>query len=472
VTESPRHDDFAELAARYLDDRLDAAGLHSFGEQMRQPANQALFLEVCMQSRLLGEVLNVELDAEVLPFEPLTRRSGWWIGGVAAAAIVMLIATLWLVFMPSEPDQRMHAGSSRGMALLTNSVNARWRDGMVPTLGGELRAGVMDLHHGRAQIMMHSGAVVEMYAPCRFELTGENRGILHEGRLTAHVPERARGFTVEATSMRVVDLGTEFGMLVGAARPAQVHVFEGMVRVDLLDGSGAVRESAMLLAQQAVRLGGHGQSVEPIAAARWRFAEISERAQTTPMQAPGLGTVTVVKAQAPTTDTPLADGYNTFPTAGDHRFVLPANAPPFETAAQWNHRTNFLSLPGMTRGALHGWDESGGELMSLTTHHEVAPGRYEVFVVYACSTDLSIADPGGIRAALYGQPLAAFDSRNGVPLVPDKGWPILLGRLGVVEGDDLVIDVARSQAGQGHRTVYFGLAFRPVGSDLNQTLHR
>ncbi|VAX41060.1 hypothetical protein MNBD_PLANCTO02-1019, partial [hydrothermal vent metagenome] len=54
---------------------------------------------------------------------------------------------------------------------------------------------------------------------------------LIKGRLSASVPEPARGFQVVTKTMTIVDLGTRFGAMVDDDGKAEVHVFEGEVEV-------------------------------------------------------------------------------------------------------------------------------------------------------------------------------------------------------------------------------------------------
>src|SRR5262249_55973492 len=50
------------------------------------------------------------------------------------------------------------------------------------------------------------------------------------GKLAARVPEAAIGFEIVSPQGKVIDLGTEFGVAVGAGGATEVYVFEGQVR--------------------------------------------------------------------------------------------------------------------------------------------------------------------------------------------------------------------------------------------------
>lgn len=99
-----------------------------------------------------------------------------------------------------------------------------------------LPTGVVELRAGAAQVTLPSGAILNMEAPTRFEIRGENRVFLHEGKLTPFVPATAKGFTVDSPTGRVVDIGTEFAVSVDPAGRTDVFVISGEVDVNGLEG--------------------------------------------------------------------------------------------------------------------------------------------------------------------------------------------------------------------------------------------
>lgn len=121
----------------------------------------------------------------------------------------------------------LHIHANRVVATLTDSAEATWE---TPPADARLRPGWMRLEQGFALITFKRGAEVIVQAPCEFELRSSNAMFLEDGRMTARVPQRAIGFTVTTPTSRVVDFGTEFGVLTGAGRGDEVHVFDGNVR--------------------------------------------------------------------------------------------------------------------------------------------------------------------------------------------------------------------------------------------------
>jgi hypothetical protein len=151
------------------------------------------------------------------------------------------------------------------VARLIRTSEAVWQrpdataDGAVLTFGQKL-----SLQSGLAEIAFDSGVQVILEGPADFEVgsrkseveqeevrvqgSDENNAcVLTLGKIVAHVPKQARGFSVDTPSMRIVDLGTEFGVEVKAEsfapqasglRPqasplTQVEVFKGKLAIEL-----------------------------------------------------------------------------------------------------------------------------------------------------------------------------------------------------------------------------------------------
>jgi len=161
---------------------------------------------------------------------PLRRgRSVWY----AAAALLTLAITAWFLLSPEPRTLNPEPTTAQRVAMLTGADEARWsRDSMPARPGGELPTGPLELAAGRAQVMFHSGAVVDLTGPCRFEMIGHNHGRLTRGRIESYVPDTARGFTVDVPGGgQIVDLGTQFDLHVDPAGDSHVTVLEGIVRM-------------------------------------------------------------------------------------------------------------------------------------------------------------------------------------------------------------------------------------------------
>ncbi|MBI1369779.1 MAG: hypothetical protein GC162_14125 [Planctomycetes bacterium] len=178
--------------------------------------------------------------------EPAPGRSVWY----TAAALVTLAAALLYVFLPTAPHSALPAPhSDTAVAMLSDlSPDAAFADASY-ALGSDLRAGEMALTRGKAQVMFHSGAVVDLTGPCELSMLGPNRGVLRSGTLNAYVPARAAGFMIQTPDgTRVIDLGTRFELSIDAPTADTLGVIEGRVQVV------TTHESRVITAGQRVRV--------------------------------------------------------------------------------------------------------------------------------------------------------------------------------------------------------------------------
>src|SRR5262249_44377513 len=85
---------------------------------------------------------------------------------------------------------------------------------------------------------------------------------LMRGRLTARVPEAARGFEILSPQGKVSDLGTEFGLSVSESGATNVHVFEGKVVALPGDGGSGGDGSVSLTRNQTAHIAAGKVTVE------------------------------------------------------------------------------------------------------------------------------------------------------------------------------------------------------------------
>ena len=112
----------------------------------------------------------------------------------------------------------------------------------------------MGVANGLGESTFNEGAVVVLEVPATFDVDSPGRAQLHEGRMTAVVPERAHGFQVATARMNVVDLGTEFGLMAEPEGTAEVHVFNGLEKAQLLDEQGNQDRTMELNTSQTTRI--------------------------------------------------------------------------------------------------------------------------------------------------------------------------------------------------------------------------
>jgi hypothetical protein len=200
----------------------------------------------------------------------------WW---AAAAAVLagVAIGSSWLTYLVAgrplagsvaqvpgvadEPSvesfaEAVESPSGSPVAKVTATRNCLWRMATNGVgFGTRLLAGQrVELAAGLVEITFDDGATVVLEGPATFDVRARGQARLEEGRLAAVVPEQARGFAIASTGLNVVDLGTEFGMMADREGATEVHVFDGLVKAQLLDGKGNEVRTVELNTAEAARI--------------------------------------------------------------------------------------------------------------------------------------------------------------------------------------------------------------------------
>lgn len=161
----------------------------------------------------------------------------------AISTTLLVVASLWIARSAPEPVANLVAGVD---AVLKTRKQVLWD-------GAELPAGVYTLERGLLHLRFGGGVMVFLEAPARFDAVSDRKIVLHNGRLSASVPPAGIGFTVETPEAEVVDFGTEFSVDVDGGA-SEVHVFDGLVRVQPRTADKNETPSIDLRTFQAVRI--------------------------------------------------------------------------------------------------------------------------------------------------------------------------------------------------------------------------
>ena len=152
-------------------------------------------------------------------------------------AVLATVASLFLYWNWPFPDPWRH-DLDPAIATLAYTSHASWAS-EDRVSGDRFGTGKFHLEIGLARLDFRNGATVTLQGPAEFEILSTDKAILSRGILTASIPESAVGFEVLTPAIDVVDLGTAFGVSVGADGETDVCVFEGEVEVSLTDGTDA-----------------------------------------------------------------------------------------------------------------------------------------------------------------------------------------------------------------------------------------
>jgi hypothetical protein len=189
--------------------------------------------------------------------------AGWWLLGRREATSPIAV---------NQPAQRttVEADSPRrepAIATLAGATNCQWLDRSALPVGCTFPAGwPVRLARGVAEFLLASGVRVVVSGPATVVLRDSTVVALEAGCLWIQVPPQATGFRVATPLATVIDLGTELGVRVDAARVVEVHVFRGQAAI--APPSGGVAAGKRLAAGQAMRLAsGQPATWSPVALA-------------------------------------------------------------------------------------------------------------------------------------------------------------------------------------------------------------
>ena len=145
------------------------------------------------------------------------------------------------------PRDGAQEATSQGVALITRLLDVTWpADQEAYEVGDAIAPGRFTITSGVAQVEFFCGATVIIEGPADFDLKSATLARVRQGRLRAQVPTAARGFALEVDDIKVVDLGTEFGLSV-SDQGADIQVFDGEVEVQAGEST-----SQQLIAGQAL----------------------------------------------------------------------------------------------------------------------------------------------------------------------------------------------------------------------------
>jgi ferric-dicitrate binding protein FerR (iron transport regulator) len=164
-----------------------------------------------------------------------------------AVAFSLLIAVGWF----AATQRWLRPPEAEYAAVLKAASDCRWESERL-SVGDRLRSGqTLRLKSGVAEIHFASGAIVTLNGPARLQLESASKADLQVGMLSAMVPPKAIGFTISAPGLKVVDLGTRFGVKAATGGKTEVHVFRGRVQASLLDEQGGSLQTLTLNKSEA-----------------------------------------------------------------------------------------------------------------------------------------------------------------------------------------------------------------------------
>lgn len=161
------------------------------------------------------------------------------------SSMALFLMIVWVYLAPPK---------SYAVATVWDSMNAQWSSDQPVQSGTRIRShsGPIRLTHGFLKLITDDQVEVLLEAPSEFEFISSSEVALSFGKLFARVSERGYGFSVTTSNSRVVDLGTEFGVVREIDGSTQVHLYKGMA--NLFAGEKHRNKTSQLLSEGSARL--------------------------------------------------------------------------------------------------------------------------------------------------------------------------------------------------------------------------
>lgn len=269
----------------YLDGTIEPESFEALQDRMLvRPALRAVMRRyLAIDNALQNEAIEENTEEPWVNTKPLPEQ----VGGVkivtfpqlislAAAAVVAFLLGVGLMYWgkdgessPAVTNEREEA-VAEGFAVIGALFDAEWADPATNHHEGDtLGAEDFRLESGTAEIQFFSGATMTVEGPAEIILKSAWEASCREGAVRMQVPPAARGFKLVAPSTEIIDLGTEFGLVV---RDGEGHV-------EVLDGEIALthqgEEEKVLTKGGAMALAKAGPSTE-VESGKMAFPDVSQ----------------------------------------------------------------------------------------------------------------------------------------------------------------------------------------------------
>lgn len=196
------------------------------------------------------------LGSNIIPMEDVVRRQRRRFAKrslLATAAVILFSAFLLQFILIEKPDLSTASTSFSKLSKFHFTHIEGERKDLSHTL---MRKGsTLELEQGTVQLNFATGVEAYVQSPARITLTDELNLEIKRGTAWFNVPPAAKGFSVSSERLKVIDLGTQFGVIVDGDSH-EVHVFKGLVEAESLFGK---KETFELSAGQARQTNGLGQ---------------------------------------------------------------------------------------------------------------------------------------------------------------------------------------------------------------------
>lgn len=213
-------------------------------------------LDPQQQTALLGDFAEYEKSAAAVEIAapprkedpPLIRKitykypersvNKFSLAAIIFSAAALLAMILYVHFAPPVPYE---------VATISDSINAQWSSGLPIAPGTRISSNSQPirLNQGIIKLQTDDRVDIVLEAPAEFQFLSYSGISLNYGKLFARVSEQGLGFSVATPNSKIVDLGTEFGVLSQIDGSTEVYTYEG--KVNLFAGEKSQAKTSQLI---------------------------------------------------------------------------------------------------------------------------------------------------------------------------------------------------------------------------------
>ncbi len=175
-----------------------------------------------------------------------------WTGLAVVASAVFIIGLASAKFFRDDPG-KVNSAPESGIAYVETLEGSAWLDESELVQGANVSIGTIRVVVGTISLRFDNGTTLLVEGLTELSIDNDMQVTLKHGKVAARVSEDAHGFTVLGPDSAVVDLGTEFAMVVKDGE-SWVEVYDGEVDVALLNEDGHAWKSRQLTASGPVRI--------------------------------------------------------------------------------------------------------------------------------------------------------------------------------------------------------------------------
>jgi ferric-dicitrate binding protein FerR (iron transport regulator) len=256
MSESPLTKEIDQLLRDLLDGEWDEFKQRRLDEILRQSRSARVQYRQTMQIDAMLDPMQQGVDLSSAVAGSADTRSFRFSMSLrwAMAALLAIGATMWMISRtgPSPVVPVVHAEPD---AVISRLLDVEWAKGAsILAVGSDPGEQWIKVTSGIIQIDFRDGARLVVKGPARFRVESSSACRVDLGRLTVLAEGDASGFTIEAKRARVIDLGTEFGVVVLESGAMKVSVLDGQVEVATVATKNRPSAKQVLIAQEAAEV--------------------------------------------------------------------------------------------------------------------------------------------------------------------------------------------------------------------------